>query len=65
MPQIKCFFFTRGNAKDVGKLVMHFLYPVAILPQVKDPLASAGGVASSLGRIGKTMAQHFFNLVLA
>lgn len=29
--------------------------------QVKDPLASAGGVASSLGRIGKTKAPRFFS----
>lgn len=32
-------------------------------PQVKDPLASTGGVASSLGRIGKTMAQHFLHFL--
>lgn len=52
----------KTKLKKFEKCKMCDAFPVSCCRplQVKDPLASAGGVASSLGRIGKTKAQCFF-----
>lgn len=48
------------DAKSCCKMCDSFPVSCCLHLQVKDPLASAGGVASSLGRIGKTKAPRFF-----
>lgn len=49
------------DAKSCCKMCDAFPVSCCRHLQVKDPLASAGGVASSLGRIGKTKAPRFFS----